>query len=202
MSLNLFLMFCHERNTPFNYGLPRLFKIFDHQSIKLNDDEHIQHAKMPLKIKWIPALPQTKNLHQINDNFTSLAGLPIIPTTKSNYKQFCLEAGDKQILTQQIPDGYQGVPIYIIINYPLTRSAIFKISFNKSIPYTYGMLLYAHATVYNITYQIDNMYTDMTKCEGPFGIWGHQIEDIVYNGIGHIRGVPHEFIICEFDCDS
>lgn len=99
--------------------------------------------------------------------------------------------------------------IYTIIDYPLTKSSIFKFTWKQDV--TYGMVLYAYTVAYQLTYKIEEeddedpgyipgMFNRATS-KGRFGIWGHDIEDLVYNGSSEIN-YYHDSISCNFDCDS
>lgn len=99
--------------------------------------------------------------------------------------------------------------IYIHIDYPLTNPAIFK--FTTKEPVTYGMLLYTYTIAYQMIYIIEEeevgnignipgMLNRKTS-NGKFGIWGHHIGDLVYNGSSTIV-ICKDFVACDFSVDS
>lgn len=112
------------------------------------------------------------------------------------------------------PSEYQKIPIYAIIKYPVQNRGLFKITFDDMIPYTYASLWYAHAAAYRMMYRLEEMFVDRQigtvspvmmnreATEGPFGIWGHRIGNLDYNHCYEIVGLPHQFIVCDFDCNS
>jgi hypothetical protein len=73
------------------------------------------------------------------------------------------------------------------------------------------MLLYAYTIAYQLVYIIENedssdpgfidgMY-NRKQSHGRFGIWGHYLDDLVYNGISSID-FYHNSVVCKFSCDS
>lgn len=113
-----------------------------------------------------------------------------------------------------LPTEYRKIPIYAVITYPIKNKGIFKITFDDHIPYTYASLWYAHAAAYRMMYRLEEMYVsreiktvnpsmmNRETTAGPFGIWGHALGDLVYNGQYEIDGLPNQFIVCDLDCDS
>lgn len=100
--------------------------------------------------------------------------------------------------------------IYTIIKYPLSTPSIFKFTWETQI--TYGMLLYAFTIAYQLTYIIEeedyninnNKNSELLnrpKSNGRFGIFGHDIDDLVYNGFSKIK-IYKDSVICNFECDS
>lgn len=99
--------------------------------------------------------------------------------------------------------------IYAVVTYPLTNQAIIKFECNK--PVTFGMLLFLFTNAYQITYAIEESddrdpglmpgMFNRAKSNGRFGIWGHVIEDLCYNGGSEIQ-IYDSYIVCSFDCDS
>jgi hypothetical protein len=103
--------------------------------------------------------------------------------------------------------------VYAIIDYPLSTCAMIKFTCYTSV--TYGMLLYFYTIAYQLVYEIENNDVDHStgyiegmfnrkKSTGRFGIWGHDIEELVYNGYSHIFTLENisDSIFCHFDCDS
>lgn len=100
--------------------------------------------------------------------------------------------------------------IYAEITYPLTNKAIVKfVKKNPRLQLTCGMLLYAYTCAYQMVYDSENAseqecipgMLNMATTDGKFGIWGHAIEDLVYNGSSDIE-VHETYIKCHFSCDS
>ena len=100
--------------------------------------------------------------------------------------------------------------IYAIITYPLTNSAVVKFVCNK--PITHGILLYAYTIAYQLVYKTEDDdvgkktedipgMLNRAKSNGRFGISGHLITDLAYNGISSIT-IHDNYIVCYFDCDS
>jgi hypothetical protein len=110
----------------------------------------------------------------------------------------CKEDVDKIItllpnINKIISDKYRD--IYCIVDYPVEKSVIFK--FKVAIPITIGKLLYINAHMYHEIYRIEDENID----NPPFGIWGHFIGDLCYNGHSSIK-IFDKYIICKFECDS
>lgn len=106
----------------------------------------------------------------------------------------------------------QGIRVmYAKINYPVTNPGYFRITFERDI--TFGMLLYGYTLAYQKMYQqedidvghstgtISNVIMNRDRSHGRYGIWGHCIEDLVYNG-NSIIIINSNNIIAEFRCDS
>lgn len=100
--------------------------------------------------------------------------------------------------------------IYTYITYPLTAPGIFKFTSRSQI--TYAKLLYAYTWSYQEVYRIENsqdveklipgMYNRI-HTHGRYGIWGHVIGDLIYNGNHQITYGPDKTsVVCIFDCDS
>lgn len=100
--------------------------------------------------------------------------------------------------------------VICIITYPVTNDAIFKFDCSN-IDVTYGVIMYLYTYAYQYMYELEDTIPvgnifgmlNRKKSEGRFGIWGHYIEDLVYNGNSSLKYVnDNETLICEFDCDS
>ncbi len=99
--------------------------------------------------------------------------------------------------------------VYVSITYPLTNPAIIRFKCNQSI--TYGILHYLVTAAYQIVYKIEEDDDadpgliigtfNRAKSNGRFGIWGHDITDLVYNSCSTIN-IYDDYIVCNFDCDS
>lgn len=101
--------------------------------------------------------------------------------------------------------------IYIRVNYPLETEAVIKFISKEKI--TYGVLFFAHTIAYQIIYDIEdfdvgaptgNLFPNLlnrASSEGRFGIWGHVIEDLIFNGNCSIKANNTD-IVCTFECDS
>lgn len=99
--------------------------------------------------------------------------------------------------------------IYAVVTYPLTNQAIIKFECNK--PVTNSMLLFLFTNAYQIAYAIEESddrdpglmpgMFNRAKSNGRFGIWGHVIGDLCYNGGSKIQ-IYDNYIVCNFGCDS
>jgi hypothetical protein len=109
--------------------------------------------------------------------------------------------------------------IYTVHDYPLKRKVFSRVDIDPTKhAATYALLLYYHALVYQeIYYREDTTsganppgnnpgtYNRVTT-NGPYGIWGHRIGDLCYNGNSTVTtfvdadGVASA--LCAFDCDS
>lgn len=82
--------------------------------------------------------------------------------------------------------------VVINIDYPLTNKAYFIFNINNEYNVTYCDLLYLHTIAYKLTYLIEETddenpgnipgMLNRAKSSGRFGIWGHCLGDLVYNG--------------------
>lgn len=101
--------------------------------------------------------------------------------------------------------------VYCYITYPLDNPALIKFVCNK--PVTYGMLLYCYTYAYQLVYDLEDKdvrsKTETVKPNmlnsdesgGRFGIWGHSIGELGYNGGCKIK-IYKTKVICSFSCDS
>lgn len=105
---------------------------------------------------------------------------------------------------------FDGNIIYVTIDYSLTNKAVLK--FTSNVPVTYGLLLYAYTMAYQLVYKTEDEdvgtptghipgMLNRAKSNGRFGIWGHDIGDLVYNGNSCIS-IFDNHVICYFLCDS
>lgn len=100
--------------------------------------------------------------------------------------------------------------MYAEITYPLTNPALIK--FNCTQPITYGMVLYLFTVAYQLVYdleeqddghpgQISPTLINRATSEGRFGIWGHDISDLLYNSVSTIK-IYENHIFVDLSCDS
>ena len=105
--------------------------------------------------------------------------------------------------------------IYAVIDYPVTNEGLFKLTCKPELnELTYGKIAYAYTIAYQTMYDIEtSTQTKYIKnnpfllnrgySNGKYGIWGHVITDLVYNGNSNISVYNDEqSVICSFDCDS
>jgi hypothetical protein len=102
--------------------------------------------------------------------------------------------------------------VYTIIRYPLSRTAAFRFVLLDSESMTLETILQAYSVAYRMVYEIED-YDTGSKTEyisgtyhrsssnGRFGIWGHRLNNLTYNGLGVIEEYSN-FVICEFGVDS
>jgi hypothetical protein len=99
--------------------------------------------------------------------------------------------------------------VYCVIDYPVENTAIIKF---KTHDVTYGKLLYLNTIAYQLMYatededvghateNIKGMY-NRAPSKGRFGIYGHHITDLVYNGGSKIT-IYDNVAVCVFSVDS
>ena len=109
--------------------------------------------------------------------------------------------------------------IYTRHTYPLSRTvfSMFDITPDAEHPLTYGDLLYYYTLAYQEIFYLESVgLNEPPKCisgmlnrqttEGSFGIWGHSINDLLYNGVSSITPLVDASgimaVMCHFDCDS
>jgi hypothetical protein len=119
----------------------------------------------------------------------------------------------RDALNKPVSENSSIKKVYTAIRYPLSRPARFcyDITVEDSNPLTVGHLLYIYTLAYQMVYALEEEeegdpghipgMLNRSKSDGPFGIWGHDIEDLVYNG-GSTIEVYDGYVICDFDCDS
>lgn len=101
--------------------------------------------------------------------------------------------------------------VIAVINYPINNPAIFKFDCS-SVELTYGKLLYLYTYAYQLMYKLEdedvgeppkNIHGMLNRgvSEGRFGIWGHDICDLIYNGDSELT-YTDDTVICEFRVDS
>lgn len=111
--------------------------------------------------------------------------------------------------------------VYVVIEYPLTSSAIIRFDIDGDV--TFGLLLCLYSYAYQLIYHIEDNDISFQKKNkvnntqdsitiGRFGIYDHDIDELVYNGASEIdiyeennpenQTVKNRFVVCRFDCDS
>ncbi len=153
-------------------------------------------------------VPEGKLIKKIDDVefFKSHAVAPYnTPKNLETYYNQMKRSACKDVVTSN--------KIYYInasIEYPLSVVATIQFKCNTEI--TYGMLLYLYTIAYNLIYQIEDIDVGTTTgnisgmlnrrtSAGRYGIWGHHIDDLVYNG-KYTISIHDNAIICQFNCDS
>lgn len=126
---------------------------------------------------------------------------------------------DPKDLDQLVSTRYHPARVYTMYHYPLSRTVFCRFDLDQ-VHITNGQLQYLHALGYQMIYtkeddtirsrseQVKNIpgMLNRNQTNGPFGIWGHSIEDLVYNGGSTVKifqdhdGV--KAILCDFSCDS
>jgi len=103
--------------------------------------------------------------------------------------------------------------IFCGIDYPLTNIALLKFTVKKDINVTNLVILYAYSIAYKLVYFLEDedvgsltgtLASNMLNrsiSNGRFGIWGHYIEDLIYNGYSNVFINGNE-IFANFSCDS
>jgi len=101
--------------------------------------------------------------------------------------------------------------VHCRIDYPLHKPTCIKWVLEQEA--TFGMLLWLHAKSYNIVYQIEEQTSggdpgniegmfNRNTSEGMFGIWGHRIGDLLYNGHSIVGFLDDSVVVCDFHVDS
>ena len=101
--------------------------------------------------------------------------------------------------------------VIVEIDYPVSKPAIFKFDCTST-EVTYGLVLYLYTYAYQLMYKLEDEdvgestnnipgMLNRERSEGRFGIWGHDIGDLVYNGISTLS-FSGDTVICYFSCDS
>ena len=84
----------------------------------------------------------------------------------------------------------------------------------SAIDVTYGKVLYLYTYAYQHMYELEDEdvgeetgnvpgMLNRAMSEGRFGIWGHSIGDLAYNGASTIEYADDgETVVCRFSCDS
>lgn len=161
--------------------------------------------------KFLSNIQNTREMIEVNDIFTyELTPSDEIPDSiydyYCNFSKKCIDNAMKVI-----DDNIKYV--YAVISYPLANIAIIKFTCRQ--PVTYGMLLYLYTVAYKLVYKIEDYDVghptnhipgmfNRQRSSGRFGIWGHDIEDLVYNGNSSIcvyEGA-NDSVVCRFECDS
>lgn len=98
--------------------------------------------------------------------------------------------------------------VIMLIDYPVRDKAMFRVEFSprlKGLPLDLIHLYIANATAYKVMYTLEiqqsgELILDETESM-PYGIWGHELSALSYNGGVHIA-TRDNMIVCSFDCDS
>jgi hypothetical protein len=121
-----------------------------------------------------------------------------------------MHEGNKQLANSLEKPVYNNITtIYAEITYPLTNKAIVKFVKKPYVILTNGRILYAYTYAYQLVYEEDGANNqecipgmfNIQQSKGKFGIWGHAICDLLYNGTSTIE-VGKTHIKCNFQCDS
>jgi hypothetical protein len=144
--------------------------------------------------------------------------------TKFNEETEDEEIDNKMILKSKELISNDISEIIVHITYPVNTPAIFKYECSN-IDITYGLILYLYTYSYQKMYDIESETStkpvtnipgmiNRDATDGMFGIWGHVIGDLVYNGLSSITIYDKPYIdnnginrvkrilLCDFDCDS
>ncbi|MCK9608170.1 MAG: hypothetical protein M0R33_17130 [Methylomonas sp.] len=118
-------------------------------------------------------------------------------------------------LNQPIAGVTRETRINFCIEYPLDGMATFCVKFGEDLPISLLTLYYVHSAVYREIYRLEAEYEkqrESSEIDGAqrnacthFGIWGHDLGDLIYNGDGDIIRDPTlsgEWIEVYLDCDS
>jgi len=103
--------------------------------------------------------------------------------------------------------------IKCFITYPVSKTGIFEFTLDPTVKLTNLVVTYAYTIAYKLMYDLEDFSVqhptgeipgmlNRQRSTGPFGIWGHHIGDLVYNGINHLAVVNEDTLFCQFGCDS
>ena len=163
-----------------------------------------------VKISLVKALPQSDFKPKVHKDILPTLGRPCDEVDNyssfydellSSFKEDCEnEELDQKSQDKKVTDFIACLneviisegTIYMTIGYPVTIEPIFKYTVYK--PVSFGFLLYLYTVAYQKMYEMEEI------CE-QFGIWGHDIEDLVYNGNSTVE-VYKDYIVASFSCDS
>lgn len=101
--------------------------------------------------------------------------------------------------------------VFVRITYPVRTKAMFRVVFRPDAgQLNIAMLHIAHATAYKLMYALEDGDTEAELIpgmfnrqftQGPYGIWGHCIEDLIYNGSCQLN-IFQNSLVCKLSCDS
>lgn len=100
--------------------------------------------------------------------------------------------------------------VYCLIKYPVRNPAFIHIQLHGSL--TYDKLLYAYSVAYQTMYDIEentnnkifiptSVLLNRSETDGLFGIWGHDIVDLEYDGNSELK-IYDNFVIFSAGCSS
>jgi len=142
----------------------------------------------------------------------------IINITKIDKTKFIFNTKIHSVLTNNEKKNYYSSnknSIYVHIDYPVSVPCVMEFTLCKNKKdITFGELLYIYTVGYQLMYISEETeeqsnhnvepipgMLNRSSTNGMFGIWGHYITDLVYNGISEINVSP-DYICCKFSCDS
>lgn len=120
----------------------------------------------------------------------------------------------KEKLTNKLQKEIDSNILIICIKYPLSSPAYYQFELKKNM--VHSDLLYLYTIGYQLTYYIEESddkdpghipgMFNRASSNGRFGIWGHDIEDLVYNGNSKLilfsTNDDTKRVYFEADCDS
>ena len=113
---------------------------------------------------------------------------------EKNEKELSLES--EKNINSLLTENVNVSTVIIKINYPVSNDAYFKFKINPEYQVTFVDLQYLHIISYKLTYLIEESddknpgyipgMLNRQSSDGRFGIWGHVIEDLTYNGLSEL----------------
>jgi hypothetical protein len=129
---------------------------------------------------------------------------------ENDYKRYQKDKiNDKMLSYQTINSNIDNV--VVCIEYPVTNAAYFKYDCGN-VNVTYGLVLYLYTYSYQLMYNLEEEdmkepstnipgMLNRASSNGRYGIWGHDIGDLVYNGNSKLN-ICNATVVCSFNCDS
>lgn len=191
-------------------GTIKSYKEFEKQIF----DTQLQQIISEYDTNNIDDVVYTNNYDKILDTYNKIISehKKIIGITKHDKTKFIFNTSISSLLTCDEISNYSPTKknhVYIHITYPTEFPCIMKfIPLKNKKDITIGELLYMYTIGYQLMYELEGTCNETIpgmcnriKTNGIFGIWGHSINDLVYNGGSEIKIAPHH-IYCNFECDS
>jgi hypothetical protein len=105
--------------------------------------------------------------------------------------------------------------LYCVITYPLNNEAVLRFAIPDNTILNVATILYLYTYAYQKVYKIEEQdlntpvgtvapsMLNRAQSNGMYGIWGHNITDLVYNGFGKVyQYTEKNCAVCILSCDS
>lgn len=175
------------------------------ESVELIDFENYKDSfkQNSVNKKYNPEIPGYVSFPK--DNFNSFKEF------KESFIKECEECKEKFSENSKNLENIR--TIFCGIDYPLTNIALLKFTVKKDVNITNLVILYAYSIAYKLVYLLEDddvggptgtlspTMLNRSTSNGRFGIWGHYIENLIYNGYSNVFINENE-IFAHFSCDS